>query len=82
MTAVDFTPDSNIHRVARRALELADQIREEDNYAVYGQLVDLCATRPAQAAQVLMTFAAWFDMDTRPSVLAARAEAITARRTA
>lgn len=82
MNAVDYAPDSNLHRVARRALDLTAQIREEDNYAVYGQLVNLCATKPAVAAQVLMTFAAWFDTDTRPSVLADRVEAITARRTA
>lgn len=79
---VDYAPEHDLDAVADYAAELGIRIRDEDPYAVYGQLVDLCARRPAKAAQVLMTFAAWFDPNTRRSVLVARAQAITARRTA
>lgn len=79
---VDYAPEPDLDAVADYAAELGIRIRDEDPYAIYGQLVALCAKRPAKAAQVLMTFAAWFDPWTPRSALVSRAEAITGRRTA
>lgn len=61
---VDYTPASDITKAASYAATIAEDIREQDPYSLYGRLVDLCALRPAFAAQVVMTFAVMFDPDT------------------
>ena len=79
---IDWTPDSNLHRVARFAAELADRIREEDPRELYEELTSLCHRHPAKATQMLMALAAWFDPEQTTAQLVARAEAITEARVA
>lgn len=78
---VDYTPESSLIKVAHYAANLAEDIREQDPYRLYGRLVDLCALRPAFAAQVVMVFAVMFDPDTiTTKELDRRAEAIARNR--
>ena len=79
---IDWTPDSNLHRVARFAAELADRIREEDPRELYEELTSLCHRHPAKATQMLMALAAWFDPDQTTAQLVARAESISEARLA
>ncbi len=79
-TVVDWQPDSNLDRVAHYAAELGDRIREEDPREMFEHLAAFCAGHPAKAAQLLMTFAAWFDPQEETGVLVARARDITATR--
>lgn len=79
---IDWTPDPNLHRVARFAAELADRIREENPRELFEELAGLCHRHPAKAAQMLMAHAAWFDPDQTTAQLVARAESITEARVA
>ena len=47
---------------------------------MFEHLTQFCAGHPAKAAQLLMTFAAWFDPDEETGVLVARVRDITAAR--
>lgn len=78
---VDYTPPSDITNAVRYAATIAEDIREQDPYSLYGRLVDLCALKPAFAAQVVMTFAVMFDPDAiTTKELDRRAEAIAHAR--
>lgn len=79
MTApsVDLSPDPNLDRVGRIAAQLGERIRDEDPRQMYEELVALCARQPAKAAQLIMTFAIWFDPDEDNDELVARARRIT-----
>lgn len=79
---IDWTPDSNLHRVARFAAELADRIRDEDPRELFEELANLCHRHPAKAAQMLMAHAAWFDPEQTTAQLVARAESISEARLA
>lgn len=63
--------------IAAAAIRIADDIRTKPTAALHEQLVKWCAEQPAQAAQVLMCFAAWTDPDD-PETLADRAESVAA----
>lgn len=76
----DFAPDPNLDRVARITAELGLRIREEDPIRIFRELVDLCRYHPAKAAQVIMCFAAWFDIEQTSEELVSRASAISAAR--
>lgn len=80
MSAVDFTPDPNLHRVAGIAVDLAERIREEDPREVFDELMTLWHRHPAKAAQLTMTLAVWLDPATPVSVLTGRAERVAANR--
>ncbi|KLO31902.1 hypothetical protein ABW16_01925 [Mycolicibacter heraklionensis] len=71
---IDYAPTRNIDRVADDAVEIAEKIRRVDHYQLYGELVELCAMHPAKGAQLLMAFAAWFDLDMTMVDLQIRAE--------
>lgn len=71
---VDYAPTRNIDRVADDAIDIAERIRRVDPYRLYGELVELCALHPAKGAQLLMAFAAWFDLDLTLPDLQIRAE--------
>lgn len=77
--AVDFMPDEDLNRVGEVTFELANRIREEDPQELFRQLVTLCAEHPAKAAQMLMTFAAWFDPFEETEVLVGRARGVASR---
>lgn len=81
MTAtVDYAADSDLDRVAEIALLIVDQVRVEHPYKVYGQLVDMCATHPGKAAQVIAALAIWFDQNEITTCeLVRRAEAVAAQ---
>lgn len=78
--ALDLSCDHDLDRVAEITAELAERIRDEDPRRVFNELVGLCAHHPAKAAQVIMTFAAWFDPETPTRALWARVESITRPR--
>lgn len=78
----DFAPDQNLNRVARITADLGQRIREEDPDRLFGELINLCHDHPAKAAQIIMCFAAWFDIEQKTDELVARARAASAYRAA
>jgi len=82
----DYTPAADLATVVDCAAGFAEAIREpgpHTSYRAYGRAVELCALRPAFAAQVLMTFAVLFDPDEiTTKELDRRADNIIRRRTA
>ncbi len=80
--ALDLRPDPDLDHVAEITYGIAERIRDEDPRRLFNELVNLCARHPAKAAQVVMTFAAWFDPEDTTEVLWARVRGITAARTA
>lgn len=79
---VDTLPDPNLDNVADIALNIVEKIREEDPRRLFDELKYLCRRHPAKAAQLIMTFAAWFDPEVPVRELWRRVEEITADRTA
>lgn len=78
----DWKGDSNLNRVANIAADLAERYREEDPLEIFAELVNLCHNHPAKAAQLIGTFAIWFDPNQTTGQLTARAESITEARRA
>lgn len=77
---VDYSPARDIDRVANNAIDIAERIRHVDPHRLYGELVELCRMEPAKAAQILMAFAAWFDLDISTNELQIRAEQTAAEQ--
>ncbi|MCA2275470.1 hypothetical protein JF780_05620 [Mycobacterium intracellulare] len=78
---LDRTADPDLDNVADIAVGVAEKIRDHDPRRLFDELADLCRWHPAKAAQLIMTFAAWFDTDVPVHTLWARVYAITADRT-
>lgn len=78
---IDRTLEPDIDQVADIAVGVAEKIREHDPRRLFDELADLCRWHPAKAAQLIMTFAAWFDPDVPVQTLWARVHNITADRT-
>ncbi len=69
---------TDFDELADAALGLADEVREVDPHALYRRLAYMSARDPERAAQLLMTLAAFVDLDAPLSVLISRVEVITA----
>lgn len=80
-TRVDYAPDPDLDQVASVAFGVAEKIRDDDPRRLFDELTRLCRRHPAKAAQLLMTYAAWFDPETPVHTLWARVQDITADRT-
>lgn len=78
---VDRAPDPDLDNVASIAFGIAEKIRDDDPRRLFDALADLCRRHPAKAAQLIMTFAAWFDTEVPVHTLWARVQDITADRT-
>lgn len=78
---LDRSPDSDLNNVADIAVGIAEKIRDHDPRRLFDELTALCRWHPAKAAQLIMTFAAWFDPDVPVQTLWQRVDAITADRT-
>ncbi|ETZ58006.1 hypothetical protein GBQ45_03420 [Mycobacterium avium subsp. hominissuis] len=74
---LDRSPDPDLDQVASIAVGVAEKIRDDDRRLLFDQLTDLCRWHPAKAAQLIMTFAAWFDLDVPVQALWARVHDIT-----
>ena len=79
---IDLIPDPDLDNVAEIAFEIAGRIREYDPRRLFDELTNLCHEHPAKAAQLVMTYAAWFDPDQPVRQLWDRVAGITADRTA
>lgn len=55
-------------------------VREEDPQAVFSGIAQLCATEPLKVAQVVLTLAAWVNVDEPMSAWSARVAAIAKSR--
>ena len=82
MRYIDRTPDHNLDRVARIAIELSERLRDEFPADVFAEVYKLCEFHPAKAAQLLMTLAAFFNPDEPLQSLMRRVEGITDARVA
>lgn len=80
MSTIDPTPDPNLDRVGRYAINLAERIRDEDPREMYDDMQHFAHHHPAKCAQIIMALAALVDPTERPYTMAARVEAITASR--
>lgn len=80
-TRVDYAPDPDLDNVASIAIGITEKIREHDPRRLFDELTALCRRHPAKAAQLIMTFAAWFDPLVPTHTLWARVYEITADRT-
>lgn len=78
---LDRSPDPDLDHVAKIAVGVAEKIRDDDPRQLFEALADLCRWHPAKAAQLIMTFAAWFDPDVPVHTLWGRVADITADRT-
>lgn len=78
---MDLEPESDLDEVAQIALDISEKIREQDVNSLFDELCALCQYHPAKAAQLLMTFAAWFDPETPTQALWQRVAAIAEDRT-
>lgn len=79
---VDYNPDPDVDNVAAIAVGIAEKIREQDPRRLFDELTDLCRRHTAKAAQLIMTFAAWFDPEVPVQTLWNRVGDITTDRTA
>lgn len=77
---IDRTVDPDLDNVADIAVGVAEKIRDDDPRQLFDALADLCRWHPAKAAQLIMTFAAWFDTDVPVQTLWARVDDITRPR--
>ena len=67
--------------IAAEAVDIAERIRHVDPGQLHNELTNLCESAPAKAAQILMAFAAWFDLDITAAELRLRAEQTAAEQT-
>ena len=56
-----MTPNPDWDEIAEHALHITDRITGGDRRALFDETVLMCRYQPAQAAQVLLTLAAWHD---------------------
>ena len=76
--STDWAPEPDLDLVAAEAIRIAWDMRVGERDSLYGDLTALCATRPAHAAQLLMAFAAWFDVNAPTRLLNQRADDVRA----
>ena len=78
VTEGNMSPDHDLDRVAHIAINVAEKIRiPGEPIMLFSELVDLCRTHPAKAAQLIMVYAAWLDLDAGVQTLWSRVAAIT-----
>lgn len=65
-----------VNGLANEAVEIAIALREVDPKRTADHLTAICARHPQRAAHLLMTLAAWVDVEGPTSVLSERAAGI------
>lgn len=79
--SVDLTPEPDLDHLAAIAVGIAEKIRTDNLTVMRDQLIQLCRQHPVKASQVIMVFAAWFDLDeVTTQTLCKRAGSVAAAR--
>ena len=82
MKGVDMSVETDLERVARRALAIVSDMREVDPQLTFDTLAIMCGTEPCRMAQVLMCLAVWIDPEESTGTLTSRAVAAGTRAAA
>lgn len=77
MSGVDLNPDPDLDNVAQIAYGIAEKIRNQPPRQLFDALVALAQQHPAKMAQLIMTYAAWFDTEQPVWQLWDRVQAVT-----